>query len=218
MVTNTNIPNRTSCLVQSLSSKKRRSPDFRRVHFCTQPQRIIYTYSHSDYDRSGPFYDIFEHYAKEKFIVALSISFVQLQKESKQKQEQQRPKPFTSTTSITTISQKTELPADNTRPKQRTVEEQKLGKRKRPNLSVDTTNMSPLYLTNLTTNYQSKRLRLQSFKREDISLPSPSPFTAVDTITTSSFDSYNNDLERDDSCTDDITKKNARRNSLPFYP
>lgn len=88
------LPNNTSCLV---SSRKRK----RELHvsFCTQPENIVYTWSQSDYDRSGLFPDIKKQ--DQQFIFTLSINFVQkpqeleqpqFKKKSKFNTSQQRPK------------------------------------------------------------------------------------------------------------------------------
>ncbi|KAG2213886.1 uncharacterized protein EV154DRAFT_509154 [Mucor mucedo] len=88
------LPNNTSCLV---SSRKRK----RELHvsFCTQPENIVYTWSQSDYDRSGLFPDIKKQ--DQQFIFTLSINFVQkpqemeqplIKKKSKFNNSQQRPK------------------------------------------------------------------------------------------------------------------------------
>lgn len=63
------------CLVQS--SRKRKRTTGLHVRFCTQPQNIIYTYSQSDYDRSGLVPDIDSQQQKQQYILALSINLFQ---------------------------------------------------------------------------------------------------------------------------------------------
>lgn len=58
-----------SCLVQP--SRKRKRTSGLHVSFCTQPQNIIYTYSQSDYDRSGLMPDMESQQQKQQYIVAL---------------------------------------------------------------------------------------------------------------------------------------------------
>lgn len=64
------------CLMTSNTTcrKRKRSLDSH-VRFSTQPQSIIYTYSQSDYDRSGLSFPEIQH-DKQKFILALAINFV----------------------------------------------------------------------------------------------------------------------------------------------
>ncbi|KAG2230240.1 hypothetical protein BDF21DRAFT_423961 [Thamnidium elegans] len=81
MTTISMLPNNndTSCLV---SSRKRKRRAELHVRFCTQPEVIVYTYSQSDYDRSGLFPDTKkEDQQKQQFIFRLSINFVQNQQE-----------------------------------------------------------------------------------------------------------------------------------------
>lgn len=64
------LPNNNSCLVSSRKRKREL-----RVSFCTQPENIVYTWSQTDYDRSGLFPDIKKQ--DQQFIFTLSINFVQ---------------------------------------------------------------------------------------------------------------------------------------------
>jgi hypothetical protein len=67
--------NNNSCLV---SSRKRKRTSELHVRFCTQPTSIIYTYSQTDYDRSGLFPDTQQNEKQQQqFIFTLSINFVQ---------------------------------------------------------------------------------------------------------------------------------------------
>jgi hypothetical protein len=92
------IPN-NSCLVQP--SRKRKRPSEHHVRFCTQPQSIIYTWSQSDYDRSG-FY--IPETNQKQFIFTLSINFVHQPKENlnekKPKFNSKRPKLSIDTTNL----------------------------------------------------------------------------------------------------------------------
>ncbi|GAN09617.1 hypothetical protein MAM1_0278c09148 [Mucor ambiguus] len=108
--------------------KRKRSLDSH-VRFSTQPQSIIYTYSQSDYDRSGlSFPETQTQHDKKKFILALAINFVG--------SDASPPSP----------------PAE-----QPTFV--KKSKNNRPKLSIDTTNLhGPLYFTDMTTNHQKKAL------------------------------------------------------------
>ncbi|KAF1804621.1 hypothetical protein V8B55DRAFT_1586527 [Mucor lusitanicus] len=120
----------TSCLMTNNTAcrKRKRSLDSH-VRFSTQPQSIIYTYSQSDYDRSGlSFPEIQTQHEKQKFILALSINFVG--------------------SDASPPSPPAETPIFVKKPKN-----------KRPKLSIDTTNLQgPLYFTNMTTNHQKKAL------------------------------------------------------------
>ncbi|GAA5808290.1 hypothetical protein MFLAVUS_001680 [Mucor flavus] len=124
MVPNNN--NDGSCLV---SSRKRKRRAELHVRFCTQPEVIVYTYSQSDYDRSGLFPDAKnEDQQKQQFIFRLSINFVQNQPEIIE-----QPPLF---------KKKSKFNNNNQRPK----------------LSIDTSNLhGPLYFTNMTTNHQKKK-------------------------------------------------------------
>lgn len=73
MSTITLLPVSRSCI--STTRKRKRSSELR-VSFSTQPHSIIYTYSQSDYDRSGLFPDTPSVPSKESFIFAVSINFV----------------------------------------------------------------------------------------------------------------------------------------------
>ncbi|KAK4518824.1 pyruvate carboxylase [Mucor velutinosus] len=120
----------TSCLITSNAAcRKRKRSLGSHVRFSTQPQSIIYTYSQSDYDRSGlssP--EIQTQHDKQKFILALAINFVG--------------------SVASPPSPPAEQPAFV-----------KKSKNKRPKLSIDTTNLQgPLYFTNMTTNHQKKAL------------------------------------------------------------
>lgn len=123
--------NSSSCLVSSRKRKRELH-----VRFCTQPQSIIYTYSQTDYDRSGLFPDTKEEdqpKQQQQFIFTLSINFVQ--------------------------------PTTSINDKQVETEQQPLFKKKkskfnsnRPKLSIDTSNLQgPLYFTNMSTNHQKKK-------------------------------------------------------------
>lgn len=119
-----------SCLTTSTTAcRKRKRTSDSHVRFSTQPQSIIYTYSQSDYDRSGlSFPQIQTQHDKQKFILALAINFVGFD----------APPP----------SPPAEQPAFTKKPKS-----------KRPKLSIDTANLQgPLYFTNMTTNHQKKSL------------------------------------------------------------
>ncbi|GAA5802729.1 hypothetical protein HPULCUR_008203 [Helicostylum pulchrum] len=128
MVPNNN-NNNGSCLI---SSRKRKRRAELHVRFCTQPEVIVYTYSQSDYDRSGLFPDAKkEDQQKQQFIFRLSINFVQNQPEIIQ-----QPPLF---------KKKSKFNNNN-------------NNSQRPKLSIDTSNLhGPLYFTNMTTNHQKKQ-------------------------------------------------------------
>ncbi|OBZ91462.1 hypothetical protein A0J61_00512 [Choanephora cucurbitarum] len=63
----------SSCLIDS--SRKRKRSSGLHVHFSTQPQSIIYTYSQSDYDRSGLVPEKNGHQTNRIFL-AFSINIV----------------------------------------------------------------------------------------------------------------------------------------------
>jgi hypothetical protein len=117
--------NNNSCLV---SSRKRKRTSELHVRFCTQPQSIVYTWSQSDYDRSGLFPETttMKKEDHQQFIFTLSINFIQ------QNQAQ-----------------------DIEEPEQHVFK--KKSKLNRPKLSIDTSSLhGPLYFTNMTTNHQKK--------------------------------------------------------------
>jgi TFIIF-interacting CTD phosphatase-like protein len=89
------IPN-SSCIVQP--SRKRKRPSEHHVRFCTQPQSVIYTWSQSDYDRSG-FY-IPETNPQQQLIFTLSINFVHKETQNKPKFNSKRPKLSIDTTNL----------------------------------------------------------------------------------------------------------------------
>ncbi|CEP15200.1 hypothetical protein [Parasitella parasitica] len=68
----------TSCLSTAIKTacRKRKRSSQSHVRFSTQPQSIIYTYSQSDYDRSGLLPDPQPQHEKQQFIVALAFNFV----------------------------------------------------------------------------------------------------------------------------------------------
>lgn len=118
------INNNNSCLA---SSRKRKRTSELHVRFCTQPQAIVYTWSQSDYDRSGLFPDTTETTEEDcqpqQFIFALSINIIQ----------------------------------PTTQPQEEQPIFKKKSKLNRPKLSIDTSNLhGPLYFTNMTTNHQKK--------------------------------------------------------------
>ncbi|KAI9356652.1 hypothetical protein BD770DRAFT_389819, partial [Pilaira anomala] len=116
--------NDNSCLV---SSRKRKRREELHVRFCTQPEVIVYTYSQSDYDRSGLFPDDNtkkEDQQKQQFIFRLSINFVQQQPEQPL---------FKKKSKFNNNSQRPKLSIDTS------------------NLH------GPLYFTNMTTNHQKKK-------------------------------------------------------------
>ncbi|KAI7897973.1 uncharacterized protein BX663DRAFT_526640 [Cokeromyces recurvatus] len=125
-----------SCLVQA--SHKRKRIHGLHVRFCTQPQDIIYTYSQTDYDRSGLYSNIDEQDRKEKFTRAISIFCEQeilFQMMTSQKQ-------------------------------QPIIKNIKKSNKIRPNLVINTNNLQdPLYFTNLTTDYQK---HTQSYYRSKV--------------------------------------------------
>lgn len=65
------------CLTSSSNAcRKRKRSSESHVRFSTQPQSIIYTYSQSDYDRSGLLPEIQPQHEKQQFIFTLAINFV----------------------------------------------------------------------------------------------------------------------------------------------
>lgn len=132
------IPSNNSCLV---SSRKRKRASELHVRFCTQPQSIVYTYSQSDYDRSGLFPDTKkeDQQKHQQFIFTLSINFVQ--KANNEQPQEEQP-----------LFKKKKSKFNNNRPK----------------LSIDTSNLNgPLYFTNMTTNHQKKQEAQPSCLEED---------------------------------------------------
>lgn len=124
MTTISILPNDTSCLV---SSRKRKRRAELHVHFSTQPEVIVYTYSQSDYDRSGLFPDTKkEDQQKQQFIFRLSINFVQNQHEIIEPPLFKKKSKFNN-------NQRPKLSIDTS------------------NLH------GPLYFTNMTTNHQKKK-------------------------------------------------------------
>ncbi|CAO3609683.1 unnamed protein product [Mucor hiemalis] len=130
--------NNNSCLV---SSRKRKRASELHVRFCTQPQSIVYTYSQSDYDRSGLFPDTKkeDQQKHQQFIFTLSINFIQNAIHEQPQEEQP-------------LLKKKKSKFNNNRPK----------------LSIDTSNVhGPLYFTNMTTNHQKKKEVQPSCLEED---------------------------------------------------
>lgn len=104
-----------SCLAQSSRKRKRLH-----VSFCTQPQNIIYTYSQSDYDRSGSFPDFEEQ--QQSYILALKINFIPQLPKKLPETPNKRPKLTIDTsnlsgplyfTNMTTNHQKKKIEIDN---------------------------------------------------------------------------------------------------------
>ncbi|KAI9265261.1 hypothetical protein BDA99DRAFT_508164 [Phascolomyces articulosus] len=128
----------SSCAASSISSgnKRKRSTSLH-VRFCSEAPQVEYTYSQSDYDRSGLFPTVtsqdIEKIYNNPVIVAVSINITT---------------PTTTTTTTTTVPQP---PAP--RPMKRSKQQ------KPPRLSIDTSNIhGPLFFTNMTTNHQKKSL------------------------------------------------------------
>ncbi|KAI8639053.1 hypothetical protein BD408DRAFT_422039 [Parasitella parasitica] len=71
----------TSCLTTAIKTtcRKRKRSSESHVRFSTQPQSIIYTYSQSDYDRSGLLPVIQPQHEKQQFILTLAFNFVHSQ-------------------------------------------------------------------------------------------------------------------------------------------
>jgi hypothetical protein len=76
-MTTTTTTTATSCLINTTNTcRKRKRSSESHVRFSTQPQSIIYTYSQSDYDRSGLLPEIQPQHEKQQFIFTLAINFV----------------------------------------------------------------------------------------------------------------------------------------------
>ena len=128
------LPSSTTTTASSSSSgnKRKRSTSLH-VRFCSEAPQVEYTYSQSDYDRSGLFptvtpQDIEKIYNNPVF---LAVSF-----------------------NITTpvVAQEPPQPQAS-RPMKRTKQQ------KPPRLSIDTSAIhGPLFFTNMTTNHQKKSL------------------------------------------------------------
>ncbi|ORZ02830.1 hypothetical protein BCR43DRAFT_429739 [Syncephalastrum racemosum] len=128
---------RLSSAFLSSGNKRKRSL---RVHFCVEQPRVAYTYSQSDYDRSGLFCDV------------TPISPIVPQ------QTQQHDAsiiPVHATITVVSLSVTTHPAGSPTSKKQKN----------KPRLSIDTSSIhGPLYLTNLTTNHQKRSLNQDTTK------------------------------------------------------
>ncbi|ORZ18600.1 hypothetical protein BCR42DRAFT_411234 [Absidia repens] len=128
--------------------RKRRDSGVLRVRFCTEPCKIIDTYSPFEYNRGGLFPDIdhdeendthYQHasdYNHNNIILTFSFGFM----------------------SPTSSRQSHQSPATPILPSQTSsaAAKRNKGDKKKPKLSIDTSNIQdgPLYFTNMTTNHQ----------------------------------------------------------------
>ncbi|CAO3654055.1 unnamed protein product [Cunninghamella echinulata] len=147
---NNNNSSSSSLLIRK---RKRNVSTTTKVHFCTKPNEIIDTYSALEYDRSG-LYDQYNnnelpinHHQdnnnnnnnKNNIIFTLSINFI----------------PTT-----TTITNTTSLSTTN--------DNKSLQNKKKPKLSIDTSNIhGPLYFTNMSTNHQKKDQTSRLYHEDD---------------------------------------------------
>lgn len=131
-------PHLTSACLSSGNKRKRSL----RVHFCVEQPRVAYTYSQSDYDRSGLFSD------------AAPMSPIVPQ----QTQHDASIIPVHATITVVSLSVAAH-PADAPINKKQ---------KNKPRLSIDTSSIhGPLYLTNLTTNHQKRSLNQDTTKNHD---------------------------------------------------
>ncbi|KAI9496753.1 hypothetical protein BDB00DRAFT_785212 [Zychaea mexicana] len=124
-------------------TKRKRSASLH-VRFCSEAPQVEYTYSQSDYDRSGLFPTVtpqdIENIYNSPVILAVSFNMITTNTTT------------TTTTTTKALSQKQTTPMP---PLKRTKQQ------KPPRLSIDTSNIhGPLFFTSMTTNHQKKSLMI----------------------------------------------------------